>query len=389
MIPTAETFATPDVQAEGSARARRAGRHVHGLGNVYLRGRVWWIRYHDRGANLRESSRSPVRRAAEDLLKKRLGEIGRGALVNPAAEVRVTVADLLDALVLDYRNRKNRTASEIEGRIRPLRAAFGRVRAIDMTADRLERYKAERSAATKAPATINRELAALRRAFRIAVARRRIQTMPTFELLPERNARQGFLEPAAFAVLVAALPAHLQDFARFGYLSGWRKGEIQTLTWADVDRGAGVVTLRAEHSKNGEPRTLPLPGDLTAVVERRWSARVVDREGTAKVSPLVFHHEGQPVGDFRKAWATAAKRAGVSGVLFHDLRRSAVRNMDRANVSQSVAMSITGHKTISVYHRYRIVRVDDQRRALEQTQAAAATSERNVVPLSRREAREA
>jgi integrase len=367
-----------------SHKAAPARKHVHGLGNVYLRGRIWWIVYHDRGAKLRESSKSPTRRVAEDLLKKRLGELGRGAFVNPTAEVRITVNDLLDALVLDYHNRRNRTAREIEGRIVPLRTGFGRVRAIDVTADRLERYKADRSALGKAPATINRELAALRRAFRIAVSRRRIQTMPTFELLPERNARQGFLEPATFAALARELPSHLQDFARFGYLSGWRKGEIQTLAWSAVDRAAGVVTLRAEHSKNGEPRTLPMAGELAALIDRRWSARVVERHGTTTVCPFVFHHDGEPIGDFRKAWAAAAKRAGIAGILFHDLRRSAVRNLDRAGVSQSVAMSITGHKTISVYHRYRIVRVDDQRRALEQAQQASAVCQRNVVALGGR-----
>ena len=108
------------------------------------------------------------------------------------------------------------------------------------------------------------------------------------------------------------------------------------------------------------------------------------------VSPVVFHHTGDPIADFRKAWATAAKRAGVAGILFHDLRRSAVRNLDRAGVSQSVAMSITGHKTVSVYHRYRIVKVDDQRKALEQAQQAAALNERKVVALQpHREARDA
>lgn len=115
---------------------------------------------------------------------------------------------------------------------------------------------------------------------------------------------------------------------------------------------------------------LPLVGELADLIERRWTAREYQApDGTTALSPFVFHRHGRPVGNFRRAWATACGTAGVTGTLFHDLRRSAVRNMDRAGVSQSVAMAISGHKTASVYRRYRIVDEDDLRRALARTQA--------------------
>src|SRR5262249_11275873 len=160
--------------------------------------------------------------------------------------------------------------------------------------------------------------------------------------------------PATFARVVASLPEDLRDMAYFAYLSGWRKGEVQTLGWPDVDRVAGRIVLRREHSKNGEPRILPLLGELAALIERRWIAgESTTAQGTSALSPFVFHRNGQPVRDFRKAWVSACKKAGVSGTLFHDLRRSAVRNMDRAGVTQTVAMTLSGHKTASVYRRYR------------------------------------
>jgi integrase len=102
------------------------------------------------------------------------------------------------------------------------------------------------------------------------------------------------------------------------------------------------------------------------------------------LADLVFHRDGRPVGSFRKAWASACKAAGVRGLLFHDLRRSAVRNFERAGVSQAVAMKITGHKTASVYRRYRIVDERDLREPLAKTEAAVAADQTaTVVPLTR------
>lgn len=159
---------------------------------------------------------------------------------------------------------------------------------------------------------------------------------------------------------------------------------IAQLRRVNVDRTHGRVTLRREHSKNGEPRVLPLTPALAGIIERQWQARQITHEdGSVTLSSFVFHRAGSPVGDFRKAWAAACKEAGVAGTLFDDLRRSAVRNMERAGVSQAVAMKVTGHKTASVYRRYRIVDESDVREALAKTEAANnRQAERSVMSLS-------
>jgi integrase len=113
---------------------------------------------------------------------------------------------------------------------------------------------------------------------------------------------------------------------------------------------------------------LPLADDLWDLIERRWAARTIQKEdGTTKLAEFVFHRDGEQVVDVRKPWKEAAKNAHVPGKLFHDLRRTAVRNMVRAGVPQSVAMSISGHKTVSMFLRYNITSAADKLDALKRT----------------------
>jgi integrase len=183
-------------------------------------------------------------------------------------------------------------------------------------------------------ATLNRELAALRRAFRLGIEQDRIAHAPVIKLLAEHNVRQGFVEPGTFEEIVKRLPGPIDDVARFGFITGWRKQEILSLhlslQWSDVDLENRRIRLRRENSKNEEPRVLVLTADLLALIQRRWAARQYQTKMGVALSRWVFHRRGQRVVDFRDAWAEACTAAKVPGLLFHDLRRSAVRNMEKS-----------------------------------------------------------
>lgn len=348
---------------------------IRGFGAPYRRGRIWWLRYHHRGEEYRESAGSERRLDAERLLKARWKQIGRGKFIGPMEE-KVLMNDLLDALVLDYQRNGRRSSGTLRGRLNPLRAAFGTQRAVDVSGALIEQYKTDRLASRTrrdtpvAVATLNRELAALKRAFRLGIEQDRLIYAPVVRLLAEHNIRQGFVEPGTFEKIVRYLPDPLDDVARFAYITGWRKQEVLTLQWSDVDLGTRRIRLRRENSKNEEPRVIVLTADLLTLIQRRWTARQYQTKAGPALSSWVFHRGAQRIVDFRHAWADACKEANVPGLLFHDFRRSAIRNMEKSGVTQAVAMKITGHKTDSVYRRYRIVDEADIERALEKTQAS-------------------
>jgi integrase len=231
----------------------------------------------------------------------------------------------------------------------------------------IEAYITTRRENEESSATINRELELLRRALRLAHDRQLLPSIPKVKTLEEQNARQGFFERPDLEAVVEALPAYLQDFTRFAYLTGWRNGEIISLKWTDVEREAGAIRLRPEAAKTGRGRTIMLEADLAELIDRRWRARLFEKDGNIRIAAMVFHRDGEPVGDFRRAWATACQAAGVPDKLFHDLRRTAARNMVRAGIPERVAMAVTGHLTRSMFDRYNIVSEDDLRMAAQKT----------------------
>jgi len=225
---------------------------------------------------------------------------------------------------------------------------------VDITSDRVSAYIEARQAEGAAQATIQQELAHLKRAFNMAVRGKLLTTRPYIEGVPVHNARTGFVEPDELERVLAELSPDLRPLVQFCALTGWRVGEVRPLTWSQVDFKAGEVRLWT--SKNDEPRVFPFhnyPALRELLEAQRERTRELERK-TGCIVPTVFHRGGRPIQTFGAAWRGACKRAGVAGRLVHDLRRTAVRALERAGVPRSTAMALTGHKTASVYARYAI-----------------------------------
>jgi integrase len=181
---------------------------------------------------------------------------------------------------------------------------------------------------------------------------------PYIPMLEENNVRSGFFEREQFESVRRHLPEELRAVITFAYFTGWRiNSEILTLEWSHVDLKAGAVRLNPGTTKNKEGRLFPFKIDpeLTEVLETQKAKTDALQKEQGMIWPWIFHRTGQPIKDYRKTWEAACKKAGVPGRIPHDFRRTAVRKLERAGVSRSVAMKRTGHRTEAVYRRYAIV----------------------------------
>jgi integrase len=367
------------------AKPQRTTAKARGLGRTYQRGGTWWVQYYDRGKLCRESSGSERESDANKLLKRRFAEIGQGRLVGPVVE-RTTLEDLAEMLFNDYRVNGRKSLDRAERSVEHLKTCFARSRAIDITPDRVSAYIDSRLRVAK-PATIRLELAALGRMFTLGVRAGKVSHRPYIPSIEVRNTRSGFFEEAELRRVLDQLPADLRFLVEFLHSTGWRVGEAKQLTWRQVDFTAGVVRLEPGTTKNDEGRTFPFAAwprltELLRLQRERTSA--LERE-QGRLIPWVFHRNGKPVRSLHSAWREACKRARVPGRLIHDLRRTAVRNFERAGVSRSAAMKLSGHKTESVYRRYAIVSEADLAEAVCKVAALSAggvTAVRRLVPIT-------
>lgn len=330
-----------------------------GMGTVYPRGRRWWIEFYYRGRLIRESSRSTKREDAERFLKRRMGEIAAGSFKGLTPE-RVRIVDLLADVLEDYALHERKSAPQLRSRLKHLKK-LGGIRAADFGTEHIRRYIGNRQKHHASNATINRELQVVKRA--LSLARQcdppKIVRAPYIRLLPENNVRIGFIDDKQYINLRDELPEYLKPIFVVAYHLGNRLGELRHLRWNQVDLDRNQIRLDPSQTKNKRGRVLPIYGEM-----RHWLImQKAIRDTKYPACPLVFHRHGKFIVDFRKAWRSATQRAGLSGKVFHDLRRSAIRNMREAGIPENVAMAISGHMTRSVFERYNIVSDRDIKQA--------------------------
>lgn len=326
------------------------------MGMLYKRGKVWWIQYYRRGKLFRESSRSPLKSIAAALLKIREGDAAAGRMPTLHAE-KTTFDDLV---------KLHRQDLEINGKetwradhyIAHLNRSFADLLAAEITTPRINDYILKRKSEGAANGTINRELRGLGRMFKIASQQTPplVLYMPNIPHLREDNIRKGFFTETEYRTLRAALPDYLKVPLTIGYWTGMRAGEILNLKWDQINLEEGWIRLEPGTTKNGHGRTVPLVAEVRDALADWKETNQTDYPGC----PWACHYRGKRLQKIpKRMWRETCEKTGMPGKLFHDLRRTAVRNMVRAGISERIAMEISGHRTRAVFDRYDIVTESD------------------------------
>jgi integrase len=349
-------------------------KSTHGAGSIYLRGNIWWVQVYVDNQPITRSSKSSKKSDAIKLRDQLIAKKHRGEVTGSTPE-RILIGELLEDVLKSDIQESTRYVWRlvIEKNLKPF---FGSIRAARLSTDLMDRYRERRIHQGRTEATVNRELSILRTAFHNARKRTppKVHLVPYFPMVKETTIRKGFLSDQQYVALRDALPADLRTLFVCGYITGVRKGELLAITWSQVDFGSNLIDLDPDKTKTGEGRVVPiLAGDMHDLL----AAAKRDRDENWPDAPWVFSRGGMRIRDFRSAWERACKAAGVPELNFHDLRRTAVRNMRRAGVPQVIRMKISGHKTDSMERRYNIVDANDldiAREFMERRMRTAETS---------------
>ena len=329
---------------------------------LYKRGNIWWYKFVWKSERFQESTKQSNKRVAEQMEAAHKTSLAKGEVgIREKAKVPT-----LKEFGRDFMKAIETQCAEKPGTVEFYRSRFDTLAASEL-GDRqldaideavIEKYRQTRATSksrrklTLSPASVNRELATLRRALRLAYEWKILNRVPRIKLLRGEKNRESILPHNLEAAYFAALPSPLCDMALILVDTGLRLGELISLDWRqvklEVADGArfGYLTILSGKAKSGKSRNVPL--SVRAV-------EVFRRQGP-KPGGLVFHREdGSPVqpslmGQQHNRVRTLLKLP--ADFVIHSLRHSFGTRLGEAGADAFTIMKLMGHSTVTVSQRY-------------------------------------
>jgi integrase len=302
---------------------------------LYRRGRIWYADFYNGKARVQVSTGTANKGKAEKFLALRISEVERGEYSKPT---RITLAEL-GRQYMDYAKANKRSWLRDEQILEHLNGAFGNLLLPNITALPIERYKLVRMQAVS-PATVNRELAGLKRLFNLAEQwglYRGRNPVRGVRFLDENNLKLRTLSEGEEEALLSCCSPYLQDLLIFAINTGLRLGEILNLKWEEVDLENGIIKMLVR--KNRRMLEVPLNDKAFAVV-KGW-------HGIRKCEVVFYNPEtGARWKDLWLGLKKACQKAGLEDVTWHTFRHTFASRLNGNGTDLVTVKELLGHSDI-------------------------------------------
>jgi integrase len=393
-----------------TAEKAKVERNTKGEGSLFQRGDGYWYfqLVHDGKKYVKSlGTKNKIEAKKKSVIEKRkiIGKIGRNEDAPRTADT-VTVGDICE-MYIDYAKRNLKSAKDVErmfntnmkfdpdnpAQSSPAKMNLWNLKASKLGTAELEEYRKRRTIEGVGTATINHELENLRAAYYRAKDHHTpqlVKEVPAFPIDNPDNQRDGFLEDAGYKKILLELPNYAKLVFVLAFHLGCRAGELFKLKWAQVhlsDENLAKGYIDLQKTKNGRDRRAPVYFDMHRWL--KWQLDIRNRR-FPWCEYVIFHHDaslsnrakpGDSVVSIRRAWNSAVKRAGYPGLILHDMRRTACRNMvQKAKIPRALAKLISGHLTDSMFDRYNIADPEDVTAIVEDIERWMSTAVETVEP---------
>ncbi len=330
---------------------------------VFLKQGNWWIDYYFQGRRRRE--KVGPKGLAKSALKKVQVQIAEGRFLDKKRENNILFSDVIERYLSHTADKKKSHNRDLVSK-KKIAKFFEKRRVEDIKPSDVENYRAHRKSDSTprhqppTTATINRELAFIKRVFAWGIEKGLLEQNPGryVKLEKENNARQRILDEGEFGSLLKNCAAHLRPIVLTAYYTAMRRGELLNLKWEQVDLENGFIRLNPNETKTGQGREVPLAKEVIETL--RQQVRSLR-------SPNVFTFKGQRIKSINKAFCAACRRAGIKDFRFHDLRHCAINNWRLQGHDYFRIMEASGHKTMAVFKRYNAVKREELKKLVERS----------------------